>query len=214
MVSGTLLIVTGVECCEGFRVGLLDSVLPYLLSRVQLWNTVTAGRLSQTEVPTSVSEFPPASLVVCVQVRCFVKGGCISIIGTQAHICRLGTLKIQNGAAVTLRNCLQTRRLLGVDHGILEMILTSGEWWSPQTLTTLPMHSPGVWAEWQASGHLLSLQISSVTPGFFSGYVPGQELEGSVGDVKVWLTWFLSSGKIQGELGSAVRSWVACLFLS
>lgn len=67
-----------------------------------------------------------------------------------------------------------------MDHGILEMILTPGEWWSPQTLTTLPLRSPGVGSEWQASGHLLSLQISSVTPGFFSGYVPGQELEGSV----------------------------------
>lgn len=31
MVSGTLLIVTGVENCEGFRVNLLDGVLPYLL---------------------------------------------------------------------------------------------------------------------------------------------------------------------------------------
>lgn len=126
---------------------------------------------------TSVSGFPLASLVVCVQARRFVKGGCISIIGTQAHICRLGTLKIQNGAEVTLRNCLQTRRLLGVDHGILEMILTPGEWWSPQTLTTLPLRSPGIRAEWQASGHLLSLQFSSVTPGFFSGYVLDRSLK-------------------------------------
>lgn len=51
----------------------------------------------------------------------------------------------------------------------------------PANINNTALHALGIRAEWQASGRLLSLQISSVTPGFFSGHVPGQELKGSGG---------------------------------
>lgn len=67
----------------------------------------------------------------------------------------------------------------------------------PANINNTALHAPGIRAEWQASGRLLSLQISSVTPGFFSGDVP----------------WLKGSGGCEGmaDLFSKLRKNSGCV---